>query len=149
VSALGDEKVRGLDVAVNDSFGVRRVEGVRDFDAEVEEGFEFDRPGADAVLQRDAIEKLHCDKGFAVLIVDVVDGADVGMIEGGRGLGLTLKAGKGLGIAGDFFGKEFERDEAVETRVFGLINDFHAATAELFNDAVVRNGLTDHVIAVW
>ena len=36
VAALGDENVRGLDVAVNDSLGMRGVESVGDLDAETQ-----------------------------------------------------------------------------------------------------------------
>ena len=30
--------------------------------------------------------------------------------------------------------------------ILGLVNDAHTAAAELFDDAVARNGLTDHVV---
>ena len=42
---------------------------------------------------------------------------------------------------GDAFWQELERDKAMQPRVLGL-----AAPTELFQDAVVRDGLTDHVI---
>jgi hypothetical protein len=32
----------------------------------------------------------------------------------------------------------------VKASVFGFVNDTHAATAEFFEDAVVRNGMADH-----
>jgi hypothetical protein len=32
----------------------------------------------------------------------------------------------------------------VKASVFGFVHDSHAATAEFFEDAVVRNGLADH-----
>src|SRR5262249_62331117 len=35
----------------------------------------------DAVLQRLAFQKLHGDEGLAILLVDVVTGADVGMVQ--------------------------------------------------------------------
>ena len=34
--------------------------------------------------------------------------------------------------------------EAMQQRVFGLVDNTHPATAELLNDAVVRDGLADH-----
>ena len=45
VFALGDEDVRGLDVAVNDVTGVRRIESVGDLDPEGENGFQTPWPG--------------------------------------------------------------------------------------------------------
>jgi hypothetical protein len=38
---------------------------------------------------------------------DVVNGADVGVIEGGSGLGFTAEAGQGLRIFGDVIGEKF------------------------------------------
>ena len=40
-------------------------------------------------------------------------------------------------------GEELERDAAFELRVLGLMDDAHAAFAELLDDAVVRDGSTD------
>jgi hypothetical protein len=62
-------------------------------------------------------------------------------------LRLSLKTGQGLRIAGYVVGQKFDGDEAVQARVLGLIDDAHAATAEFLEDAVVRDGLADHVLA--
>jgi len=104
VSALSHEKIRGLDVAMDDAFGVGGVEGIGNLACQIEQDFKLHRPRADAVFQGYAIEKFHGDEGFAVLIADVIDGADVGMVERGGGLGFALKTGEGLRIAGDFVG---------------------------------------------
>ena len=37
-----------------------------------------------------------------------------------------------------------QRDEAMQARVFSFVDDSHSASAELFEDAVVRNCLPDH-----
>jgi len=39
--------------------------------------------------------------------------------------------------------EEFERHEAAKPGVFRLINYAHRTTAELLDDAIVRDGLTD------
>ena len=46
-------------------------------------------------------------------------------------------------ILGKVVGKEFECDEAAETRVFGLVDDAHAAPAELLDDPIMRDGLIE------
>ena len=96
------------------------------------------------MLQRVAIEKFHGDEGLAVLLVDFVDGADVGMVQSGGGFGFTLEAGEGLRILGDIVGQEFQSDEAAEFEVFGFVDYAHAAAAEFFEDAIVRDGLSEH-----
>ena len=143
VAAFGDENIRGLDVAVNDVFGVRGVERVGDFDGEREEVFDIHGAAVDAVLERLAVEKFHGDEGLAVLFADVVNGADVGMVERGGRLRFALETGEGLGIAGDILRQKFQRDETLEARVFGLVDDTHASAAEFFDDAVMRDGLAD------
>jgi hypothetical protein len=49
------------------------------------------RPG-NAALQRRAVEMFHGDERFSVLFANVVNCADVRMIERGSGLRFTLKA---------------------------------------------------------
>ena len=100
----------------------------------------FQRAPSDPVLKRHAVQKLHGDERLAVLLADVVNRADVGMIQRGSGLRFALKAGERLRVAGNLVGQELERDEAVQARVLGFVNDTHAAAAELLDDAVVRDG---------
>jgi hypothetical protein len=69
------------------------------------------------------------------------------MIQSGRGLGFPLKADQRLRIAGNFFGQEFESDEAVQPRVLCFVNDTHAAAAEFLEDEVVRDGFANHGFA--
>jgi hypothetical protein len=41
--------------------------------------------------------------------------------------------------------KKLVRDEVVEARVLGLLHHGHSATAQFLDDAVVRDGLADHL----
>ena len=145
VAALGDENIGGLDVAVDDSFGVRGVESVGDFDGEIQENVGLQRLARDAMLQRHAVEEFHGDEGPTVLLSDLVDGADVGMVQGRGRLGFALETGQRLGIFGHLIGKKFEGHEAVQGCVFGFVNDAHSAAAQLFYDEVMRDGLADHL----
>ena len=67
--------------------------------------------------------QLHGDEGPAVFFADVVDGADVGMVEGGGGFGFAAKAAERLGIFGQIVGKKFQSDEAVESGVLSFVDD--------------------------
>jgi hypothetical protein len=101
VAALGDEDVRGLDVPVDDTFGVRSIERVGDLDCETEEHIGFDGFAGDAMPQRHAVEKLHDDEGMAILLPDLMNRADVGMIKRRCGLRLALEPSQGLWVFDD------------------------------------------------
>jgi hypothetical protein len=132
VAARGDEKIGGLDVAMDDACGVGGVEAVGNLDAPVEEGFDVERAAGDIVFQRLAVEKFHGDEVAAFEFVNFVDGADVGVIEGGGGLRFALETLEGLRVAGKIFGEKFQSDETAELGVFRFVDDAHSAAAAVF-----------------
>src|SRR5438445_9251391 len=97
------------------------------------------------MLQCYAVQKLHGYKSMPILLANVVDRAYIRVIQCGRGLGFALKTGECLRVTGNFLWQELEGDEAMQPRVFGLIDDAHAPAAEFLDDAVVRNGLADEL----
>ena len=56
----------------------------------------------------------------------------------------ALKTGQGLRILDHLVGKKLKRDKPVQCQVFGFVHHTHPAAAELFEDAIVRDGLADH-----
>src|ERR1700693_6613367 len=96
------------------------------------------------MLQSVAIQKRHGDESLAVLFANVVNRADVGMVECRCSLGFTLKAAERLRIAGHFVGQEFQTHKTMQASVLGLVNHPPPADTELFDNAVVRNCLVDH-----
>ena len=96
------------------------------------------------MLERDAIEEFHGDEGMPLVLADVVDRADVGMIQGRGSLRLALEAAEGLRIARDVVGQELHGDETVKARVLGLVHHAHSAATQFLDDAVVRDGSPDH-----
>ena len=130
---------------MNDALAVRGVQGIRDLDAR-----------ARMVSNSIGRAEIRCFSvtpsrysmamnGFAILLADVVDRADVGVIQRRRGLGLALEARQRLRFGGDLVRQELQRNEAVQACVFGLVHHAHAATAEFFQDGVMRDFLSDHV----
>jgi hypothetical protein len=61
-------------------------------------------------------------------------------------LRLTLKADERLRVASEVFREELNCDEPVEASIFGLVDDAHASAAELLDNAIMRDGLADHVV---
>ena len=99
-------------------------------------------PTGDGVFQGLAVEKFHGDEGFAVGFADVVDRAEVGMVQGGGGLRFSLEAGEGLRVFRDVVRQEFQSDETVQSDILGLVDDAHASATEAFPrcDSARRSG---------
>jgi hypothetical protein len=68
-----------------------------------------------------------------------VNGANVRVIQRRSGLGLALETFERRAIVGQLLRKKFQGNGTMEACVLGLINNAHSSTAELFDDAVVRN----------
>lgn len=133
-----------LDVPVDDPLLVGFVQAFSDLDCERENVIDGERPLLDPVLESPALDKFHRDEGSAVVFIDLVDRADVGMVEGGRRPGFVYEAGLGVFIAREIGVEELEGDGPFELRVLGLVDHAHPALAELGEDLVVGNGLADH-----
>ena len=92
MAALGNEDVGRLDVAVNDAFGMCGFERVGSLNGEIQQEVHGKGPARDALLQRRALDQLHHQEMMALDFSDLVDGADVGMVQGGGSSGLALES---------------------------------------------------------
>ena len=52
VAACGDENVGRLNVAMNDTFAMRRLQPIRNFDGDIQKALDVDWPIVDQVLER-------------------------------------------------------------------------------------------------
>ena len=64
VPALGHKNIRRLDVAVNDALRVRRVQPIRNLNAQIEQRLQIHRPPADPMLQRHAVQNSMAMKAW-------------------------------------------------------------------------------------
>ena len=90
-----------------------------------------------------AFEELHDHEGPAIFLADVVNGADVGMVQRGCCLCFSAETAERLRIASYIFGQKLEGYEAVQAGVLGLVDHPHTSATEFFDDAVVRDSLPD------
>ena len=88
-AAFGNEDVCWLDVAVDDALLMRRFEGVRDVDRDFDHAIDGKRAFLNQLFQRFAIQELHGDEGAAAFFGDLMNGADVGMVQGRSGTRLA------------------------------------------------------------
>ena len=106
--------------------------------------FDLQRLAPDAVPERHAVQKLHDDERLTFMLADFVDRADVGMVQRRRSTSLAPEAFQRLWVSCKIIGQELQSDEATKLGVLGLVDHTHPAAAQLLDDAVVRDGLTDH-----
>src|ERR1700677_500445 len=97
----------------------------------------------DAVLQRHAIQKLHGDEHIAVLVINLVNGANIQMIQSNTLLGFALETAESLRIFGYVVGQELQGYEPSEFDILGFVNHSHPAAAKFLHDAEMLDGLTD------
>ena len=93
-------------------------------------------PLPDPLVEGLPVEERHGEKRLAVPLVDLVDRADIGMVQRRRGLRLAQEALAVLARARDVLREELQRDDALETGVLGLVDDAHPAFAEGLEDPV-------------
>ena len=87
--------------------------------------------------QAAAGDELHREVVLAVVLADLVDRDDAGVVEQRHGLGLVLEPPQ-LVVAGEQAGLDhLQRHRAVEADLAGLVDDAHAAAAQLAADLVV------------
>ena len=91
MTALGNKNVRWLDVSMDDAFRVRRVQPIGHSNRHIQQRFQFHWMPRDGVLQRLPVQKFHGNEGFAIFLTDVVNRANVWMVQCRSSLGFALK----------------------------------------------------------
>src|ERR1700735_1160186 len=96
------------------------------------------------MLQRRTLSGLHHDERPAFMLINIVDRADVGMIQRRSCPRFTVESFECLPVFGGIFRQEFQGDAAAQPCILAAIHHAHAATAELLKYAVVGKRLADH-----
>ena len=81
LAPLGNKNIRWLDIAMNDAFAVGGVNGIGDLHSEPDHLITWHRTAGHAVLQGLTLQHLHDDEGTALIIIRVVDSADMGVVQ--------------------------------------------------------------------
>jgi hypothetical protein len=82
------------------------------------------------------LQQLGDQKWRAVVLTDVMNGENVGMVKRGYRPRLLLKATQAVAIAGEGFRKNFQSDIAPQARIFRAIHFSHAACAKRRQDFI-------------
>ena len=81
-------------------------------------------------------EGLSDQKVSALLVADVIQDANVRVIQGSKRLRLAFEALPHLSVGGPVMGKHFDGNYAVETRIRGFVHLAHAAHADRLENLI-------------
>ncbi len=144
VATLGDEDVRRLDIPMDDLVSVSGGKAVGDLGSIPEDLVGAEPFRLEAMRQRFAFQQFHRNEVPTFVLVDVVDGADVWVIQRRRRAGLPLEPGDRFTVVGKPLGQEFQRDRAPEPEVVGPVDNTHPPASQFLPNLVVRDGRAGH-----
>jgi hypothetical protein len=108
---------------------MRLLKSLRDFCRNLQKLSDWQRSFLQAVGQSLALQILHDQKIRVALSADVVERADIDMLQRGDRLGFPLQALFQLGIRGKMRRQNLDGDRTVKTRIHGSVHLTHAAGA--------------------
>ena len=128
---------------MDDLFFVGGMEAFRNLYGDIHGLLQRERSGVEPFVQTGAFDVRHGNKDHPVRLADFEDRADVGVVERGGRLGLSLEPFSFVFVGQRGVFEEFESDGAVEVEVAGFVHRAHAALAELLDDFVMGYGPPD------
>jgi len=133
---LRQHGVAGFQVTMDDAGSVRGFQSVGDLNPIFQSLIERERSFLQPLRERVSLDVLHDEVIDAVLLADVIKGADVRMIQLRDRFGLTLEARLALGAICEVLEKNFDRHRPVEPSVLGFENLAHTSLANWREDFV-------------
>ena len=91
---------------MDDALRVRGVQRIGNLSRQVQHFVRLEKFPGQALLQGLPLQQLHVNEGLALVLLNSVDGADVGMVERGRRPRLTPESFQRLPVLGEFFRQE-------------------------------------------
>jgi len=129
---------------MDNSFGMRGGKGVRDLRAKIGDLLRGQPLALQTVLESLPFEQLHHQEGAPFILANIVERANMRMIERGGGTRFPQKAFERRGVRAKTFRQKFERHAASQTRIFRLVYHSHASAAELLQNAVMSDSGANH-----
>ena len=129
---------------MNDAFRVCRCKSLGNFDCPLKCLSLWNRTSGQPFAQALALEIFHDDERRVIVAPDVEHGANAGMIECTGSASLLFEAAYSGAILYTIWQDELHSYETTEAYIASLVDDTHAAFADLFENFVVRYSLTDH-----
>ncbi len=147
-SPIGQHHVCRLQVAMKDPQQMRRAQTVRDLDAHRQHQLQTRRPLSNDLVQRLPRHILHHDVGFFALFADLIDGADVGVLDRRGQPRLAQHSRPHLLHRQRRPPQDLQHHGTHQLRIVGQIHDSAAARAQ-FPDEFVVPYHSFHVLPVY
>jgi hypothetical protein len=135
------EDVGGLEIAMHDAAAVKNVDRVEDFEADIDRFLERHWTAVKMRGERLTVEQLHRDEELPVGLPNLVELADVRMIDARGEPRFTPEALARYLIVRSGGVKDLERDGSLEPFVDGGVHETHSALAERRRDAIMADPL--------
>jgi len=133
----GHQDIGRLEITVNDPLLMGLGHAPDGLEDDVERLFLLERPPLDLVPKAFAFIVGHDDIHPAVFrLFDLVNVADIGMIESRGGSGFLDEPLPRIGVRGPLVRQEFQGHGALELDILGLVDDAHPAAANFLDDPV-------------
>jgi hypothetical protein len=139
-TAIGQHHIGRFQITMKDAEGVGGTEAVGDLDADGENELQAGGAFDDELVERLPGHVLHDDEGFLALFADLIDGADVGMLDGGGHAGFAQNGGAHLLLGESAALEDLQYDGAHQLRVIRKVHDAAAARSQLAGQLIVRDG---------
>ena len=107
---------------MRDALPVRLVQRIRDLDGHLQRLIERQRALLESLGERVALQVLHNQEVEPVLTPDVMERANVRVVQAGDGLRLALEPLLQVGVRGDVLRQYLDGDRAVQAGVAGLVD---------------------------
>ena len=130
LTSRAHKNIGGLNIAMDNSFGVSRVERIRQLYSDIQNAIECQRSTANQAAKSLSLKQLHRDEMVPFVFLHIVDRANIGVIQLRGGARLALKSFQRDAILGKFVWQKFQRDLAPEFNVFRFVHHSHSAYAQ-------------------
>ncbi len=138
--------VSRLDVAMNDAPTVRCRECVGDLQTDQQRRFQFEWTACDELPHILAFNELHRDEMEPVNFVQIVDSADVWMVQRRCEARFAFESFQVCFLRAQFRWNDLDHNRASEFEVGRFVHFALPAHTELVSDAIVAKSLTYHFV---
>ena len=129
-AGFGQHDVARLQVAMDHSVLIRFLEALADVDSVLQHLLRRQRSFHQAIAQGLAVEEFHDQEIRPILVADVMQGTDIGVVQRRNSPRFALEALLGLEIRRKMRRQDLDRDGAIQARVARTIHLTHAACAK-------------------